>query len=149
MNLPNQFYKYFHTISLYSLIGDFGKSQNKCKWFNIWSNFLLWWHIFVPNWLVPSMWISLLSHIEYICVFLVIYLKTVSLSSLKIMKKFPITEYSDPCGFCIMNFSTSCLLVSHSLSSRCPLVLICFVFTWKSLASTSIFLWSFIIIHQS
>ena len=28
-------------ISLYSLIGDFGKSQNKCKWFNIWSNLLL------------------------------------------------------------------------------------------------------------
>jgi hypothetical protein len=27
--------------SLYSLIGDFGKSQNKCKWFNIWFNFLL------------------------------------------------------------------------------------------------------------
>ena len=27
--------------TLYSLIKDFGKSQNKCKWFNIWSNLLL------------------------------------------------------------------------------------------------------------
>jgi hypothetical protein len=30
-----------HQISLYSLIGNFEKSQNKCKWFNIWSDFLL------------------------------------------------------------------------------------------------------------
>ena len=52
-------------LSLYSLIGDSGKSQNICKWFNIWSNFFLWWHVFVPNWLVPPTQISLLSHIEY------------------------------------------------------------------------------------
>ena len=29
------------TLPLYSLIGDFGKSQNKCNSFNIWFNFLL------------------------------------------------------------------------------------------------------------
>jgi hypothetical protein len=55
--------------SLGLLIGDFGKSQNKCKWFNIWSNLLLWWHVFVTNWLVPPTRINLLSHIEYIFVF--------------------------------------------------------------------------------
>ena len=42
------------------------------------------------------MWIGLLNHIEYMFVFFfVLYLKTMSLSSLKIMKKSPITEYSD------------------------------------------------------
>ena len=82
---------------VYSWIGDFGKSQNKCSWFSSRSNSLLWWHVFVPNWLVPSTWIGLLSHIEYIYifVFLVLYLKTMSLSSLEIMKKSLITEYSD------------------------------------------------------
>jgi len=35
------------------------------------------------------------SYWMYICVFLVLYLKTLFLSSLKIMKKSPITEYSD------------------------------------------------------
>jgi len=35
------------------------------------------------------------SHWMYIFVYFVLYLKTVSLSSLKIMKKSPITEYSD------------------------------------------------------
>ena len=40
--------------------------------------------------------ISLLSRIEYIFVFfLVFYLKTTSLNSLKIMKFSPITDYSD------------------------------------------------------
>ena len=53
--------------SLYSFIGDFGISQNKCKWFNIRSNFLLWWHVFVPNWLVSPTRIDLSSHIE--CIF--------------------------------------------------------------------------------
>ena len=36
-----------------------------------------------------------------------------------------------PYGFCILNFSTSCLLVSLSLPSRCSLVPLCFVFIWK------------------
>ena len=31
----------------------------------------------------------------YICIFIVLYLKTMSLSSLKIMKKSPITEHSN------------------------------------------------------
>ena len=94
-----------HVTSLYSLIRDFEKSQNKCKWFNIWSNFLLWWHIFVPNWLVSRMWIRLLSQIEYIYIylylfhfisfFLVLYLKTMSLSTLKVIEKSPFTKYSD------------------------------------------------------
>ena len=35
------------------------------------------------------------SHRTYICVFLLLYLKTMSLNSLKIMKKSPITEHSD------------------------------------------------------
>ena len=40
--------------------------------------------------------IALLSHVEINFVFfLVLYLKTTSLNSLKIMKKSPITEYSD------------------------------------------------------
>ena len=55
--------------SLYSLIKDFEKSQNKCKWFNILSNLLLWWHVFVPNWLVLPTQIGLLNHIKYIFVF--------------------------------------------------------------------------------
>ena len=55
--------------SLYSLIGDFGKSQNNFKWFNIQSNLLLWWHVFVPNWLGPPMQIGLSSRIEYKFVF--------------------------------------------------------------------------------
>ena len=33
----------------------------------------------------------------YYCVFLVLYLKTTFLNNLKIMKKSPITEYSDFC----------------------------------------------------
>ena len=41
------------------------------------------------------MQITLLSHIEYILCFLVLYLKITSLNSLKIMKKSLITEYSD------------------------------------------------------
>ena len=51
----------------------------------------------MSNWLVPPMRIGLFHHIEYIYirVFLVLYLRTASLSSLKIMKKSPITEYSD------------------------------------------------------
>jgi hypothetical protein len=28
-------------ITLYSFIGGFGKSQHQCKWFTIWSNFVL------------------------------------------------------------------------------------------------------------
>ena len=62
--------------------------------FNVWFNFLLWWHVFVLNWLVSSTRIGLLSHVEIyiyiyicICVFLVLYLITMSLSSLKIMEK--------------------------------------------------------------
>ena len=47
------------------------------------------------------------------------------------------------CGFCVFNFSTSRLLVSHSLSSYCSLVPLCYVFTWKPLALMSIFFWSF------
>ena len=51
----------------------------------------------MPNWLVPSMRVRLvtLNIYIFICVFLVLYFKTMSLSSLKIMKKSPITEYSD------------------------------------------------------
>ena len=50
----------------------------------------------MPNWLVPPMRIGLFSHIEFFfCVLLVLNLKTMSLSSLKIMKKSPNTEYSD------------------------------------------------------
>ena len=58
-----------YLLSLYSLIRDFGKSQNNCKCLNIYFNFLLWWHVFVPIWLVPPMQITLLSHIEYILCF--------------------------------------------------------------------------------
>ena len=54
------------------------------------------WNLFVHDRLVLPMQITLLSHIEYIWVFfLVLYLKTTSLHSLKIMNKSPITEYSD------------------------------------------------------
>ena len=50
-------------------------------------------HFFVPDWLVLPVQITLLSHIEYICVcFLVLYLKITSLLSLKIMKKSLITK---------------------------------------------------------
>ena len=35
------------------------------------------------------------SHRAYFCVVLVLYLKTMSLNSLKIMKRSPIAEYSD------------------------------------------------------
>ena len=35
------------------------------------------------------------SHRVYICVVLILYLKTMSLNNLKIMKKSPITDYSD------------------------------------------------------
>ena len=46
--------------------------------------------------LVLPMQITLLSHIEYICVFFLFFIwKIVSFNSLKIMKKSPITEYSD------------------------------------------------------
>ena len=42
------------------------------------------------------MQITLLSHIEYIFVFFLFFIwKTTSFNSLKIMKKSPITEYSD------------------------------------------------------
>ena len=53
------------------------------------------------------------------------------------------------CGFCILNFSTSCLLIAQSLPSRCSLVPLWFVFTWKPLALKSNFLWSFNTISQS
>ena len=53
------------------------------------------------------------------------------------------------CDFNNLTFSTSCLLVLHSLPFRCPLVPLCFMFAWKPLALTSIFLWSFITIPQS
>ena len=43
------------------------------------------------------MQITLLSHVERNFVFLVIYLETTSLNSLKIMKKTLITEYSYRC----------------------------------------------------
>ena len=49
----------------------------------------------MPIWLVLHMQITLLSHIEYICVFLVFYLITTSLNSLKRLEKPPITKYSD------------------------------------------------------
>ena len=49
----------------------------------------------------------------------------------------------------VKRFSTSCLLVSHSLPSWCSLVPLCYVFTWKLPTLMSIFLWSFIIVHQS
>ena len=38
------------------------------------------------------------SHSIYFCFFLVLYLKTMSLNSLKIMKNSLITEYSDMCN---------------------------------------------------
>ena len=52
--------------------------------------------VFVSNWLVPYMQITLLSHIENIFVFFLFLIwKTKCLNSLKIMKKSPITEHSD------------------------------------------------------
>ena len=50
--------------------------------------------------------------------------------------------------FCILNLSTSCLPIVHSLPSRCSSVPLCCVSTWKPLALTSNFLWSFITISQ-
>ena len=49
--------------------------------------------------------------------------------------------------FCILNFSTSCPLVSHALP--CLLVPLCYVLTWKPLALSLIFLWSSITVPQS
>ena len=51
----------------------------------------------MSNWLVLLVQITLLNQIEYVFVF---YLKTTSLNSLKVMRKSPITEYSDMIGGC-------------------------------------------------
>ena len=90
----------FLLLSLYSLIGDFGKSQ-------INANGL----IFGPICYCDDMYLSQIGKCRphesvylvtlniyiyiYICVFFVFCLKTMSLSCLKIIKKSPITEYSD------------------------------------------------------
>jgi hypothetical protein len=82
--------------SLYLLIKDFGKSQNNCKWFKFIVQFVT---------VITCVCAKLVraahanrfikSHWIYICVFLILNMKTMSLSSLKIMKISPITEYSD------------------------------------------------------
>ena len=53
------------------------------------------------------MQITLLSHVDYICVFRVRNLKTMSLNKLQIMKKSMITEYSD-----------GSIIVSHIVYTR-------------------------------
>ena len=64
----------------------------------------------MSNLLVSFMQIGLFSHIEYMFLFLLFfYLKTMPLSSLKIMKKSPITEYSD--GFKLVNSLEWCSAV--------------------------------------
>ena len=85
-------------VSLHSLIGDFGKSKNKWKWFNIMVQFLIMMSCICAK-LVSVAHANpfIKSHWIYSCVFLVLYLKSMSLSSLKIMKKSPITKYSDLC----------------------------------------------------
>ena len=59
--------------SLILLIIDFGKYQNKCKWVNIWFNFLLWWHVFVPLVSVAHKNRFIKSHPIYFCASLVFF----------------------------------------------------------------------------
>ena len=68
----------------------------------------------MPNWLVLPTRIVLLSHIEHTFVFfLFLYLKTMSLSNLKIMKKSPITKYMN------FVFIGHCLFVCLSWERVC------------------------------
>ena len=62
------------------------------------------------NHFIESLWI-------YLCVFLVLYLKTTSLNSLKIIEKSLITEYSDPCsGHGFAHHQLIILLLSSGLN---------------------------------
>ena len=94
--------------SLYSLTRDFEKSQNKCKWFNIQSNFFIMITCNYAN--VDS--VAHANHFiksNWICVrdLLVFYLKTTFLNSLKIMKKSPITKNSDKGCWTSLQISSS------------------------------------------
>ena len=72
--------------------------------------FLIVMTVFVPNWLVPPMQITLLRHIEYILgVFLVLLLKSTSFNSLTIMKKSPINKYNDKIFLSIILSSVICV----------------------------------------